>query len=355
MDIVGFAISFLTFYGIYLLLSLSLNLEYGFAGQPNSGKVVFYGIGAFTAGILTTRITLYLFGIHLSPCDLQARIMLKHIYDENPFLPLLLFILSIISAAIVSGIFGYLASKPALRLREDFLGITLLSFGEIFRIFIRTYYPLACGPYGIGGIPHPFNFIDNYRLKAALYLSIIAGIDVFVFILCERLANSPYGRTLKAIRDDELAAMSLGKVVHNIKGEVLIIGSAISGIAGALYSHYTSYISPDDFIPVVTFTAWTMVILGGTANNFGVVIGTLIMALIDRATALLSQVVEIPLEINYLRWVFAGILILLFLIYRPQGIFPEKPLKTPALKVGKNEDIGAKKYFKIFWRNKGSR
>ncbi|HDJ89898.1 MAG TPA: branched-chain amino acid ABC transporter permease [Thermoprotei archaeon] len=355
MDIIGFTISFLTFYGIYLLLSLSLNLEYGFAGQPNFGKVVFYGIGAFTAGILSVRLALYLSGIYLSPCDLQARIMLGYIYRDNPFLPTFLFILSIIFAAIVSGIFGYLASRPALRLREDFLGIVLLSFGEIFRIFMRTYYPLACGPYGIGGIPHPFNFIKDYKLKSGLYLAIIIILDIFVFILCERLVNSPYGRTLKAIRDDELAAMSLGKVVHNIKGEILIVGSAISGIAGALYSHYTSYINPDDFTPVVTFTVWTMVILGGTANNFGVVLGTLAMTLIDRVTALLSQIIELPLEINYLRWVFAGILILLILIYHPQGILPEKPLKTPALKVIKDGNTGVKKYFKIFRRIKGSK
>jgi len=338
-DPVGFLISLLTLYGIYLILSLSLNLEYGYAGQPNFGKVAFYCIGSFTAAIVSTRLILLFYGVGANPCSISAKIALARIAASKPLTDVAAFLVSALAAVIITAAFGYMASYPALRLREDFLGIVLIASGEIVRVFLRNYYPLACGPYGLGGIPNPFSWVSDPRTRSAAFLSLVLALDAAVFILCERIANSPYGRLLKSIRDDEDAALVLGKNVTRVKGQVFIVGSALAGLAGSLYAYYVGYVNPDDFTPAVTFIVWVMVMLGGRANNLGVVLGTTIIVLIDRLSTLLDNfLTQLPFDPNYLRWLITGILMLTVLMIRPQGLIPEKPVKTPAWEVVRNGD-----------------
>ena len=161
-----------------------------------------------------------------------------------------------------------------------------------------------------------------------------------MYLFAEKLVNSPYGRLLKSIRDDELAANVLGKDIVRVKGEILIIGSAMASVSGALYTFYVRGVYADDFIPMVTFIALTMVILGGLANNRGVILGSLIITLFDRLTRpsfLRLLGVTFTFDISYIRYTLTGLLIILVLMFKPKGLLPEKPVRTPALTLAKED------------------
>ncbi len=330
-----FISSIATYTSIYMILALSANLEYGYTGIPNFGKVFFFFIGS----IVTAMITSSLYNSALGIGDgLSAAAAAKRVeYSaSNPVFAVEIFLLSLALSTIVSGIFGYLASYPALALREDFLAITLLVFGEAGRVFVRTYEPLVGGVFGMSGIPNPLNWIADRSLSLFLYSLIVVAIAIMIFVLVERLSNSPFGRVMKAVRDDEIAAASLGKNVARIRGEVLFISSALSGAAGSLFTFYTQSIFPDDYIPAVTFYIISMILLGGSGNNVGAVLGALVLSLFERfsqASTLALLGITISIDISFIRYAVTGALIILILAARPQGILPEGIVKTPLYKI----------------------
>jgi len=335
VDIPGLVASFMTFFGIYAILSLSLNLEYGFGGQPNFGKVLFYSIGAYVAGYVSTLFLLYLRGQMVPIASFEATILRAATAESDPLANALTFIASIVVAFILAGIIGYFASFPALKLREDYLGITLLVIAEMARIVIRGAEEFSGGTQGIGGITNPFIWIEDVKIRYLSYALLVWVFVILAYITINRLANSPYGRLLKSVRDDEMASQSLGKKVPLVKGQVLVVGSAFSGMAGVLYTFYSGFVQADGFIPIVTFTIWVMVIVGGTANVKGSIIGALIISVIDLITRVaaieIQTVVQFTLfDPNYLRYIAYSILIILTLMFRPKGLIPEKPVKTPA-------------------------
>lgn len=340
------ATSIMTYYGIYLILALSFNLEYGFAGQPNLGKVFFYSLGAYAAGILTAHVLTAMSGVEGVEffSDVAADLRLS-VAASNPPLIVVLFVASLLLAAGIGGVFGYLASYPALRLRGDFLAIVLIAVGEVGRVFFRTYEPLAGGVYGLSGVPNPFVWIGEPVVMRALYALIVVGVAFGVYVFVERLVNSPYGRVLKSVRDDELVSRTLGKKTPWVKGQVLIIGSAVAAMAGVLYAFYVQTVFADDFVPMVSFTAIVMVMLGGVANNRGALLGALVLALFDRLTraSFLKLIgITVAFDISYARYATIGLLIVLILMFRPEGLIPEKPLKTPARHIARTGSVSQK-------------
>lgn len=340
VDIISAAISTLTFFGIYLILSISLNLEYGYAGQPNFGVVAFYAAGAYVAGNIA-NLMLLPFGSGLDPFMPEAVSIKLQAAAQNPFLSILFFITALLSSALIVGAFGYLASYPALRVKEDFLAIVLLAFGEILRVIVRNYYPIAGGTVGLGGIPNPFAWIGQTQLIRLSYMITVLGLAGGVYFFAEKISNSPYGRMLKSIRDDDLASSFFGKKVPWVRGQIMFIGSMLAGIAGALYAMYSGYVQADDFLPFKTFEIWVMVMVGGLANNKGVVCGALLMTFAEKILGIVSvelSLLKLPLDPSYFRYVIYGIIMLVILLYRPSGIIREAPLKTPAWKVIKENE-----------------
>ncbi|MEM3386247.1 MAG: branched-chain amino acid ABC transporter permease [Nitrososphaerales archaeon] len=335
VDILSTIISSATFFSLYLILALTLNLEYGFSGQLNFGKVLFYAMGAFTTGAIIGNILPMLASVvQYDLCSaeaMQQRILLGR---SAPHLTIPLFFISLAAGAAVAAAFGYLLSTPALRIKEGFyLGIVLMAASEAVRIIARTYEPLVCAYHGLGGIPSPLAWLNNPQMEMVGMPAIIWLTAILVYIYISRLTNSPFGRMLKAIRDDDVASDAYGKFVKKARVKVLVLGSAISGLAGVLYTYYIGFVAADDFITARTFDVWVIMTLGGTANNRGVVLGSLVMTAIDRGTRILSAEISgfgIPIEVNYLRFIIIGLIMLLILLYRPQGILPEKPIKTPA-------------------------
>jgi branched-chain amino acid transport system permease protein len=330
-----FVTSFLFYLMIYTILALSMNIEYGYTGVPNLGKVLFYFVGGIVTAVIATRVYDAILGIEdpLSAVSAAKRVELA---ASEPLLAIGVFVASLVAGGLTAGLLGYLASYPALALKGSSLSITLLIFGEAARVFVRTYEPLVGGVFGISGIANPFVFLREPLAISTAYLVTTALITVATLVLVERITNSPFGRVMKAVRDDELAAYALGKDAASVRGWALFIGSTLAGIAGSLYTFYSQAIFPDDFIPSLTFFVLTMVIVGGVANNLGVVVGALLMSLIERfsqASTLALIGIHVPFDISYVRYALTGALIVVFLLYRPRGLIEERPVKTPLYEV----------------------
>jgi len=346
IDLIGFAISWLTLFGIYAILSLTLNLESGTAGITNFGKVVFYGVGAYVAATITTYMTLILNGVDVGetpPYDVRGIVLLGELGSRNPLLNVGLLVLSVVVAFAAAGALGYILSYPIIRVGPAFVGFTLLSFGELLRVFLQHYEPVG-GNKGLMAIPTPFGWVADSRLREVAYLGLVMGMLAVTYIVTYRLVNSPLGRTLRAVRDDEIAALCLGKHVPRIKATTLFIGSGFAGVAGVLLAYYLTSVNPNMFVPAVTFNVWAMIILGGFGNLKGSLIGAAVVTFVDRALTFVTPQLGVTLiSPDYLRWVIVGLLIVVVLMVSPRGILPEEPIKTPALDIVSDELGGESK------------
>lgn len=331
-------IALLTFFGIAALMALSLNLEYGLAGIPNFGQAAFVSIGAYTAAITYTRILPLLAGREpLWPCGatlgpaLQLR---SEIMRQQPVAGLLNFGLTLLLAALLSGLLGYFVSRVALRLQQEwFLALVLLVGGETARIFVRGYEPLICATNGISGIAQPFAWLGDPQRASLLFMLLVLTMALLAFLYCERLVRSPFGRLLKALRENDAVTRSLGKDVALARARIMFIGSSLAALAGVLFALNTGYISSNDYVVTLTLDMWVMIVLGGLGNNRGALLGALLVTLLDRLTAIVAiqlNMSAIELEFNYVRYILYGVILLLMLRYRPQGILPEPARTTHA-------------------------
>jgi branched-chain amino acid transport system permease protein len=328
-----FLIDLLASFSIYLIISLSLNLEFGYGGVPNFGKVLAVAGGAFVVGSIPGRIIVNLINIdkNLDYITNNAFIITQVTNELKNNIPLSfsIFILSIVIAAIVGAILGFIASYPAIRLREDYLGITLLAMGEILRVIGNNYPPLIGGSLGVQA-PDPFAWIGG-DLRFTVITFVMLFIAIIIFIYIEFLVRSPLGRALRAIRDNEIAASALGKYIPMIRMKVLMVGSAIGAIGGALYAFYTQAVIAGTYNRVDwTFWPWTMVLLGGAANNIGVALGTLIFVGARKLIIFYKGFFApyLPFDVVWLDMLLLGTVLILVLIFKPEGIIPEKPTHT---------------------------
>lgn len=347
-DLVRFGIDFVNFYALYLAISLSLNLEFGYTGIPNFGKVLFIAGGAAFAGSISGRLAAYVFGVntHGDFITFNSRIIAQvdTLLASDPVFTVELVALSLLIAAAIGAMLGYLSSYPAIRLREDYLGMLLLGSAQFFQVILRTYEPLIGGSQPIS-VPDVYHFWGQlgtgFRdLFAAVVVTVFA---VAVYIFVERVARSPLGRTLRAIRDSEEASRALGKDDVAVRRNVLMVASAIAGIAGALYTFYTAGVEYDTWTRFAwTFWPFLIVIIGGVGNNVGVAFGAFFFTLILKGTDQLKPFIQPYLffDVNWLQdFLFAGLLITILLI-RPEGIIREKA--TPTMSRDKLAGIAAR-------------
>ena len=282
---------------IYIIFALSLNLEVGYTGLFNFGHVAFFGIGAYTSALLT---------LHQVP-----------------------FALSLPAALVMAGLWGFLLSIPSLRLRGDYFGIATLGFGEIIRMIFQNEVWLTKGPMGLPGIPKPSLFFVRFGTLPR-YLFLVLVLAVLTFITLRMILQSPFGRVLKAIREDELAAEALGKDVFRFRIKSFVIGSVFAGLAGALWGHYTTFISPGDFTLLETILVLLIVVMGGKGTEWGPVLGGVILIFFQESLRFLRLPSEwtrylAPLQ----QMIFAGLLVL-FMIYRPEGLIQDKGRRADA-------------------------
>ena len=341
IDVLATGIALLTFFGIYALMAISLNLEYGVSGVPNFGQALFVSIGAYTTGITYTRLLPLLAGRdYLHPCGIDLGLALQQRSDIMKTLPAVGFanlLITFLIAAIIGGIVGFAVSYMTLRLKQEwYLALVLLVGGEVVRIVVRGMDDLVCSHNGISGIAQPFAFIGDARTSSILFMLLVLALVVMTYIYSERLIRSPYGRMLKALRENEEVTRSLGKGISVARAQIMLIGSVIAAISGVLFALNIGFVSTNDYVVTLTLDIWVMVVLGGLGNNRGALLGAAIIALLDRFTqiaAIQLNMSGFPIEFNYVRFILFGVILLLMLRYRPQGLLPESPLTTRAHRV----------------------
>jgi branched-chain amino acid transport system permease protein len=349
IDLVSFFIFLGILFGLFLTISLTINLEFGYTGIPNFGKVMFVSAGGSIGGAFAYRFTEWILQLNTHGDDIAFNAALytqmANILSKNFYLAIGILLLTLVVAAGVGAIVGYLASYPAIKLREDYLGMLLLASGEFYQIFLRSYYPLIGGGIGIL-LPDTLGWSSSLQgVRDLVGLVLIAILAILVFLYAERVAKSPLGRTLRAIRDNETASEALGKDNVAIRRRVLVIASAISAVAGAMYAMYLAHVDPDLFSrEVFTFWPWVMVILGGSGNNVGVALGALSFATIYDVILNYQVAFQgtgahffLPISIQRFQPLAFGLLLIVILLVRPDGILREK--STMTISKSKIEDI----------------
>ncbi|WP_312521474.1 branched-chain amino acid ABC transporter permease [Anaerospora sp.] len=265
--------------GIFVILTLSLNLVTGFTGQFCLGWAAFYGIGAYTSALLTMKA-----GVS--------------------------FWLAMPLGGFVAALFGLLLGLPTMRLKEIYLAITTLGFGEIIRLIMLNWTDLTRGSMGLPGIPAPTILSYEISSNQAYYYLILALVLVTI-IAIRRLIDSRTGRALIAIREDELAAKSMGIDVTAYKMLAFAVGAFFAGLAGSFYAHYTSFIDPHTFSFTESIAILAMAVLGGLGSINGSILGAVILTVIP----------ELLRDIAEYRLIVFGLIMMAVMLLRPQGLF----------------------------------
>ncbi len=338
IDIGATAVAVLTLFGIYALMAISLNLEYGVAGVPNFGQALFVSIGAYVAGVTYTRLLPLLAGegvIH--PCRAtmgQALQLRSEIMAAQPVAGFINLAITFIVAALLAGLVGFAVSYVTLRLKEEwFLALVLLVGGEIIRIVVRGADDLICSHNGISGVAQPFYFLDDPRASSVLFMLLALVLAAIAYFYSQRLVHSPFGRMLKGLRENEDVTRGLGKGISLARAQIMLIGSMIAAVGGVLFALNTGFVNTNDYVVTLTLDIWVMVVLGGVGNNRGALLGALLIAIMDRITQIAAIVLNMsgsPIEFNYARFILFGVILLLMLRYRPGGLLPESRLTTDA-------------------------
>ena len=298
----GYAVFFLSLVGIYSILALGLNVQWGFTGLFNIGVAAFFAVGAYASALLTT-----------APSD----------WHLGGFaLPM---VLGCIGGMVVAGVLALLVGMITLKLREDYLAIASIGIAEIVRLILKNEEWLTNGVRGVSAIPRPFGDVAGGR--DLIYLGLVVVVVALVYLALERARRSPWGRVLRAIREDETATLACGKDIVRFRLQAFVLGSMIMGLGGAMYAHFVSFISPEAFDPMyATFLVWVMLIAGGSGNNKGAILGCLIIWVVWSGTELLLNSILPPEMITQgsaLRMLLVGVLLVVILLFRPAGLLPE--------------------------------
>ena len=320
---------------VFVMMAVGLNIVVGYAGLLDLGYVAFYAVGAYTAGWLASghfqQVQIHLGSAGISP-DLRG----IHI---NMWIVLLL-------AGCLTGIAGILIGLPTLRLRGDYLAIVTLGFGEIIPQFVRNAdslggFNLTAGTFGINPIDSPgfgdslneaiglpINFQQSFEKINLFYWSALALLLITIFCSV-RLRDSRLGRAWIAIREDETAAAAMGVPLMRTKTWAYALGAFFGGIAGAFYASFKGGAFPSEFFFNISVFLLCMVILGGMGSVWGVVVAGAILAYLNQEGlanigGYLNE--ETPLDFEVTKYTFGiyGAIIVLMMLFRPQGLIPER-------------------------------
>ena len=292
----------LTIGGIYAILALSLNLIWGSVGLVNLGLAGFFAVGAYATALVT---------------------------GAGAPVPI-----GLLSALIAGMVVGLAVTIGTLRLRGDYLAIVTLGLAEVIRLVALNERWLTQGADGISGIAAPYRAELGGELFNLASLAVVSLIVFGLWFLLDRLDNSPFGRAMKAVREDQELAAFAGKPVLRLKLQAFALSAAIAALAGALYAHFQTYISPDHFQPLITIYIFLAVSAGGLGRPAGAVIGAYALIAFLEGTRFLAEILPHgeAVQAAALREMMVGVALLLVLHLRPQGLLPERirPAGRPA-------------------------
>ena len=274
--------------GIYIILSVSLNLLAGYTGILSMAHAAFFGVGAYVVALLALNV-------------------------HTPF------ILNIVIAFIAAGVFGAVVGIPSLRIKDDYFIIATFAFQIITFSVLNNLVSFTGGPMGLPGIPQPVIFglkIDSHWS----FLILTTILAVFTYFIANRIVSSPYGRILKAIREDEVFTQSLGKNVAAFKVKIFMVSAALASIAGVLYATYITYIDPTSFTVNESIFIISIVIIGGAGNLKGSIVGAVVLVMLPE----LLRFIGLPNSVaaNIRQMLYGGLLVV-FMLWRPRGFIGE--------------------------------
>jgi branched-chain amino acid transport system permease protein len=328
IGILNYLVFFAITAGIYAILCLGLNIQWGYTGLFNIGIAGFYAVGAYTSALLSGP----------PPGPLDWRIV------GGLGLP---FPIGVVGAILVSGIIAFLIGFITIRLKEDYLAIATIGIAEVIRLALKNESWLTNSVWGIKHIPSPLyqpiqrgisSFLTTHP-DAALwirilvskaynwfYLGLVLAILGTLYWVSERSIRSPWGRVLRAIREDEAVASVAGKNVFQFKMQSFVLGAMIMGMAGSFYAHYAKFIDANSFEPLYgTFLIWVMLIAGGSGNSKGAILGAFVIWGIWAGTDLMSGYLAFAAtRVASFRIITIAIILELILVLRPQGLLGEE-------------------------------
>jgi len=270
---------------IYGILAMSLDLAVGYTGLPVLGHAAFALVGAYTAALVSLELGL------------------------SPWLGLL-------AGGVLGALAGGLVGMACVELRGDYLALATFAFGEVVTVIARTWKGLTHGPLGLPGIP-PLA-IGGTALDTPLSFAVlVVPLALGCWWLLHRVVTSPFGRVAMAIRDDEEAAMALGKATPRFKNEVLGVSASLAGFAGALYVYYVSFIDPTSFTVMDSFDILLMAALGGLGSLRGPALGAILLVSLPEALRFVGFAGAANAEV---RRILYGLILVVVVMYRPQGL-----------------------------------
>jgi ABC-type branched-subunit amino acid transport system permease subunit len=294
----GYLVAILTFVSLAVLLGFALNVQWGQAGMINFGLAGFYGVGAYTAAILSKQ-------------------------GVDGFT-------ATVAAVAVTAAISAIVSLATLKLREDYLAITTLAFSESVRLVLMNETWLTGGTNGIRDIPRPLIGLIGGDQYEVFFLAMCLVLVAIVYLVLDRIIRSPFGRALRAVREDDIVAATLGKNVLALRVKAFAIGGAVIGLAGALHAYYFTYIDPGEFAGFITVYAFMTVIVGGKGSNRGLLMGACTVMVLLEGTRFLKDFVPFlsAQQAASLRLAMIGAGLILILIFRPEGLSAEYRLSV---------------------------
>lgn len=289
----AYVVTILTLVAIAGVAGLALNLQWGLGGMVNFGLVGFYALGSYMAALVA------LAGV-------------------PPVVALLL-------AGAFTGLVSGAVALLTIRITEDFLAIATLAFAETIGIVLLNESWLTRGSLGLPGVPRPFFDLVGAENYPVFFLAFTWAVLAIVFVILERLTRSPFGRALRAVREDDVVAATLGKNVLWIRVRAFAVGGVVVGIAGSLHAFYYTFIDPTQFTTIITAYAFMAVVAGGQGSNRGLILGATFVLVLLEGTRFLDFIIPIvdASQMAALRLILIGLALILLLIYRPQGLLPE--------------------------------
>ena len=278
--------------GIYIILTLSLNLIVGYTGLAALGHIAFACVGAYASSLLALT------------------------YGISPWIGLL-------AGACVASLLGLVIGFPSIRLKGDYLALATFGFGVIVYSISKNWVDLTRGPMGLPGIPK-FSFLGFELQPVWAYLTLVTAFVFITAFIINRIVDSPFGRILKSIREDEVASLSIGKNIVKYKLLVFVVGAFFAGIAGSLYAHYITFIDPSSFTAMESIAVLLMVVFGGMGSINGSFIGALTLVIFPEMLRFLGLPSSVAAP---LRQMIYGLLLIILMMKRPQGIIGEYRFK----------------------------
>ncbi len=302
-----FLSSILTLAAIYAVIALALNLEAGVDGLWDLGVVSFVAVGAYTYTMLT-----------VSPASAGQS------YIMGFGLPMWV---GVLAAGIAGSIVAFLIGKPTLKLKNEYFLITTFAFAEVIRQILTNERWLSNGVAGVYNLAQPFKTYFTPSVYPYILLLLLVIIVFIVYVVVHRLTYSTFGRSLKALRENEPLALTAGIRPDRFHIRAFVIAGFFAGTAGAFYVWYSTVITPSLFTSDITFFVWMAIVIGGLANNKGAIVGSVIFVLAGESLRFLDLGSGFAVRMASMKIAILGLILIAILKWRPQGILPEKKVK----------------------------